>query len=148
MMTVLTTSPALDFPPISEFLKLAQSISPDCVLSSTDIQSRPFMKHWRHLIIFQHVPKEEDFRVSFFGTKVVRNYGEDWTGKLLSECGFILGFDKIYRTNRQVMKTRKMLAESGSLDWQDRHHKKWHQVKLPFRRNDEITDVLTIICFE
>jgi len=97
---------------------------------------------------FRHEPDREDFRVSFFGTSVVKSYGEDWAGRLLSQSGFTLGCERIHRVNCEVMEKRIVVAESGDLNWQDRDHVKWHQVKLPLSRNGDISDVLTIICFE
>ncbi len=141
-------SRAEQYPIIADFLGLVAATARGRPLSFDEVESRPFMKYWRYLIIFRHEPAISDFRVSFFGTDVVASYGEDWSGRLLSDSGFTLGFDKIYQVNRKVMETQEMAAESGVLDWQDRDHMKWHQVKLPLSRNGEVTDVLTIICFE
>lgn len=133
---------------IAEFLDLVAETAADRTLTLADVQSLPFMKFWSHLVIFRHEPDREDFRVSFFGTSVVKSYGEDWTGRLLSQSGFTLGCERIHRVNCEVMEKRIVVAESGDLNWQDRDHVKWHQVKLPLSRNGDISDVLTIICFE
>ncbi|MBT6094124.1 MAG: hypothetical protein HOH04_04530 [Rhodospirillaceae bacterium] len=147
-MTTNHSSDAEQLPLISEFLGLVAATAPTGRLSLDDVESRSFMKFWRHLIIFRHEPTLQDFRVSFFGTEVVKCYGEDWSGRLLSDSGFTLGFDKIYRVNREVMESQEIVSESGVLDWLERDYVKWHQVKLPLSRAGEITDVLTIICFE
>ncbi len=135
-------------PLLDEFAGMVKALSTDGIASFTDLTSEPFMVYWKNLIIYRHEPEIADFRIVFFGTEVAASYGEDWTGRLLSQSGFEKGYESIYQINLEIMQNHRHVSDSGSLDWQDRGYKKWHEVKMPLRRNGEINEVLVYMCFD
>jgi hypothetical protein len=129
---------------LSEFLDLIG----DKTISFEEISDRHFHHFWKYLIIYRHQPDNRDFHVIHFGTDVVGSYGEDWTGKILSQVSHEMSFEQIYNDNLEVMENRSRLFANGDLDWQDRGFKKWHQVKMPLMRNGGINEVLICMCFD
>ncbi len=135
-------------PLIGEFVREVDAISADGVPEFSDLLLEPFIKFWKNLIIYRHEPEVADFRVILFSTEIVDSYGEDWTGQLLSESGFTKGFEAIYQVNLKLLNGGERVTDSGSLDWQERNYVRWHEIKMPLRRDGKINEVLVFMCFD
>ena len=134
-------------PAIMEFVNLIDETTDHGVLDFIDLKTRPFMQFWNRFIIYRYEDVLNDFRVILYGTNVASLYGADWTGKLLSEMGFADAYDKIHEWNMKIINGEKRLYASGTLFWQNREHKNWHQVKIPLQRNGKINEVLIYMDF-
>jgi len=146
MMSVENELPA-EYSLIDDFVDLVDASTAGGVLRFDQLESGPFMQYWKNLIIYRHEPDISDFRVILFGTEVAGSYGEDWTGQLLSTAGFEKGYEAIYRVNLEIMSNGKRIPDTGTLEWQGRDYRSWHEIKMPLKRNGEINEVLVYMCF-
>jgi len=138
---------AIEHPFLNEFINLVDATAPDGIPSTTILLSEPFTKFRHNLIIYRHEPDLKDFRVILFGTEVVESYGEDWSGRLLSEVGFEKGYEIIYQVNLELLDGGARTADSGNLKRHFSDYKSWHEIKMPLRRNGEVTEILVFMCF-
>lgn len=70
---------------ITAFMSAVQN---DLVAGELDfltLHEPEYMQYWAHLVIVEYRENTDDFRYVYFGTKVVRNYGLDLTGKQSGE---------------------------------------------------------------
>jgi hypothetical protein len=138
---------AKQHPLISEFLTLVEETVGDGVLGFRDLQNRPFMKFWKHMIIYRFEDAQNDFRVVFYGSQVVSRYDADWTGKLMSEMGFAETYDTVFELNKKIIEGERRVFASGNLHWQGREYRKWHQMKMPLKNSGGANDVLMLVDF-
>jgi len=68
-------------------------------------------------------------------------------GGLMSEIGLSSSFQTLYDINVNVLVNKRPVFSCGTLFWQNREHKIWHQVKLPLRRNGAVNEVLACHVF-
>ena len=139
---------AKEHPLIKEFVDLVDETAKDGVLSFADLTTSPFMKFWRYLVIYEFEPELTDFRVRYWGSHPVTITGNDWTGKLLSEMGYMDSTEEIHVLNMEALEKRKRIFASGNLHWQSREHIDWNQVKMPLCRGESINEVLLCLVFE
>jgi hypothetical protein len=142
------TQVAITHPKINEFVELVDETAPDGIPDIDNLLKEPFLKYCRNWIIYHHKPEISDFLVTYFGSEVVESYGEDWTQRLLSKSDFEKGYDTIYRINLEIIDGHEMVADSGTLDLQDRTLKNWYEIKMPLKRNGEVNEVLVFMCFD
>jgi len=144
----LDSAAAKGHPLIKEFVSLVDETVGEGVLDFSHLRQRPFMKFWQHFIIYRYEQDIDDFRVKLYGTHVVKMYGVDWTGKLMSEIGFADAYDDIYKMNMKAMSDRNRIYASGSLFWQNRETRSWHSVKIPLSRNNDLNEILILMDIE
>ena len=137
---------AREHPLINEFSTLVCNTVGDGLLDFRDLQDEPFLKFWKHLIIYRYEPEINDFRVIFYGSHVVSMYGADYTNKLLSEMGFHGAFKDVFTLNMRIINGERRVYASGDLFWQEKEYRKWHQVKMPLKRKDSVNEIL--ICMD
>ena len=135
-----------DHPLIEEFVNLVCDTVGDGVLEFSNLETPPFLKFWPHLIIYKYENDIDDFRVVFYGTHVVKMYGAEWTGKLLSEMGFAEAYDEVRELNMKALNGDHRVYSSGNLFWQNKEHRKWYQIKMPLQRHGDINEVL--VCMD
>jgi len=133
---------AREHPLIKEFLSLVEETVGDGELSFTNLKSRPFIKFWPFLFIYKYEKEIDDFRVILYGSHIVNMYGNDFTGKLMSEMGMKEAYRDIHQLNIKIINGERRVFASGDFHWQNREHKSWHQVKMPLERNGTINEVL------
>jgi len=133
---------AKDHPLLRAFVGLVEQTVGQGVLDFTDLQSRPFMKFWQNLVIHRFDSASDDFRNIFWGTQIGLMFGQDCTGKLLSEMGYGEAYDTIRDLDMQIINGERRIYASGTLFWQGREQRQWHQVKMPLQRNGRINEVL------
>jgi hypothetical protein len=127
---------------IKAFTALVDETVGDGILSFDDLKSRPFLKFWKHLFIYRFDEQADDFRVILYGTHIVTMYGNDWTGKLMSEMGMNEAYADIRALNMRIINGERRVYASGNFFWQNREERIWHQVKMPLQRNGDINEVL------
>lgn len=133
---------AKEHPTIKEFVNLVDKTVGDDVLDFAHLREKPFMKFWSNFILYQYEEDNNDFRIKFHGTYITTNYGEDWTGKLLSKVDLGDEYNNAFNQNLQIIKSEHRVYASGTFFWKNREHKKFYHVKMPLRRNDKINEVL------
>lgn len=78
---------------------------------------------------------------------MIESYGADWTGRLLSNAEFEKGYDTIYRVNLDIMNNSERAFDSDGLKLHFNEYTRWHEVKMPLRRQDVVSEVLVFMCF-
>ncbi|NQW01361.1 MAG: hypothetical protein HQ483_16780 [Rhodospirillales bacterium] len=139
---------AREHPLIQDFCALICATVGDGLLEFKDIQARPFMKFWKNFIIYRYEPAEDDFRVVFYGSHVASMYGADHTGKLLSEMGFNEVYQEVHTLNKRIIDGDQQVFASGTLFWQNKKYRIWHQAKLPMKRDGGENEILVLMDYE
>jgi hypothetical protein len=133
---------------IREFVALVNATAPDGALSFSDTQTRPFMKFWSNLIISEYLKNENDFLCRFLGTTLVKNYGADHTGKLMSERGTKEAQEFLMQLNLDALKGEGLIYASGNVFWETKTNKRWHQVRTGLKYGKIIDATLGFVVFE
>jgi len=137
---------AKENPLIKSFVQLVDETVGDGVLDFSDLKAAPFLKYWKHLFIYKYEENINDFRVVFFGTHLVEMEGTDWTGTLMSEMNYAEALDEIHDLNMKIINGERRVFANGTIFWNKREYRNWHQVKMPLQRNGIMNEVL--ICME
>jgi len=133
---------------IVEFVDLVDSSTSDGVPTFSLIQSRPFIKFWKHFIIHKWEEDQQDFLTVFYGSHICQIYQRDCTGMMMSEMGFGEALDMVKGMNKEALDLKKRIYATNSLFWKGEEHKVFHQVKMPLLRHGSINEVLVCMTFD
>lgn len=140
---------ARNHPLIAEFIAKVDAQTDDGIPSLKTIQDPGFLPFWPYLIVHTFQQPSNDFLTTYYGTHVATMYGQDCTGKMMTEMGFGDAVELIRGKNKEVLDTRQRAFSSYGIFWQERDHLTIHQVKMPMRRTDSaINDVLVCMKIE
>lgn len=137
------------YPLIKEFVDLVDNTADDGVLDFAELQTPPFIKFWKNLIIMRYLEESDDFVSILCGSEAVHGFGNEITGQMLTE---IIPHDDARRMIKQqhldALNGRKRIFWSGKLDWNHKQCSTWYQVKMPLQRQGNVNETLTCICFD
>ncbi|HEY9080065.1 hypothetical protein [Magnetovibrio sp.] len=139
---------AMRHPLIVDFVDLVDSSTTDGIPTFSLIETRPFIKFWKHFIIHKWIEGQQDFLTVFYGSHICEIYQRDCTGLLMSEMGFGEALNSVKAMNKEALDSKKRIYATNSLYWKDEKHKVFHQVKMPLRRNHDINEVLVCMTFD
>lgn len=115
-----------------------------------DYQFEELSDWWGSIMVIDFQPDPFNFQYRLFGTKVVKLFGIDVTGKWASEL-FGGKYDISYDMDfYEMLSTNPSMSYShGSVLWQNREHVKCAFLELPLSDNNEtVTNLLSLMTME
>jgi len=135
-------------PRIREFVAAVEDVAGDKVFTQDQFQQKRFIEFWSHSNITRYIKERDDYLFMLVGGELVQMGGRDMTGKYLSE-GNYLGTENDLRTyNADVIREKRAICCSASIDIVDHDYKAWLQVKIPFEMNGQQNHTLGLTVFE
>lgn len=142
-------SPAAEANPrIRAFVEAVVAVAGDGVFTQSQFQHRDFIKFWPHSVITRYDAARDDFVFVLVGGELVLTGGRDITGKYLGDGYFATTEDDLRKFNADVIREKRTIYCSGTIDIPDNDYKWWHQVKIPFEMNGRQIQTLGYTIFE
>jgi hypothetical protein len=129
-------------------MSLVEETVGDSILEFKQLQTEPFMGHWKNLCIIEYVEDMDDYRFKLWGTDLTRLFESDPTNKMMAMDYPDEKYKNFRDLNADALKESQMICSNDTLDWMNRDHAKWHQVSMPLSRKNKILETLSFVLFE
>ena len=131
---------------IQEFMTSAAKITEGKRdLSFTDLQHPDMVKFLPHISIVRPVKGEHMYKYLFWGGNLTNEYGKELTGKKMSEGEFDYAEEELINLTDRIIKTQEIVFTSGTLDWKNKDHRKWHMVSLPLVHKNNENEAMSFV---
>ncbi len=146
-MIIQNSKEAREHPVIKEFVQLVRETVGDGVIDFSHLQAYPFMKFWPNFSLVEYLENEDDFRSIMCGSALADAFGRDQTGKKISELEFGEIKDGMRQLHFDALQGEIVYA-SCTFAFQNREHRKWHQVKMQMTHSGRTNETVAVIVFE
>ena len=111
------------------------------------IQTKPLFKFSNSLLISKWDADRKDFLFTFCGSKIVKNYSIDLSGKYISEAAEAENVNFFITFYQDIIKSKEVEYISGDLGQIGKKYLNWDQVSMPLERDGTVNEVLSLINF-
>lgn len=145
MQVTINSEEAINNPKLCDFIKACENKCSADKFNITHIQSAELIKYSKSMTIAKQLEDGKDYLLTFCGTAITEIYGMDFTGKRVTQSNpeepaklFIELFNQVLEENKRIYLTSKFVRDK----YKDIV---WHQVMMPFWRNETEREVLCYI---
>ena len=112
-----------------------------------NLHDRLFMKYWSSFCITEFDEDMQAWKVTFWGTNLLQNYGAELTGRYFDVEEFGESRDEIVEDFFDAKNNDRTSYASGTIEWKNEEYKTWHRVVMPMIKSGKKC-VLIMASFE
>jgi hypothetical protein len=147
MSIIKNADRAQENPLITEFIEACDLATKGGQITVPLIQTKPLFKYSSSLLISKWDQDRQDFLFTFCGSKIVKNYSIDLSGKYISEAAEAENVNFFITFYNDIINSNKVEYISGDLGEIGKKYLNWDQVSMPLERNGNIAEVLSLVVF-
>ncbi len=122
---------------LAAFMKVLEPGNDHEIVDFRTLQDRPFMKFWPNFCIAEFVEEVQEWKVTYWGTEILKSYGTEMTDKYLDEEEIGSQKDEILEDFFNAVREDKTSFASGTIDWKNKNYTTWYRVVMPLIKNDK-----------
>lgn len=138
-------------PMVAGFTAYWRGKAPDGGIPARESMPPEELKPWfGHIQIVEVIDGGADFRHRLVGTGITEIVGRDLTGKLVSECEYAIGTERMLERYRDTLTRRSLVFRSGRIVWaKNREWIGFEMVTAPLADADgAVIQLLSVLSFD